>query len=128
VSYYFEEGIYALVGATTLATWAVLGLIFWIPFLARSMMLFTGSVLYSTFVGAPEHAEQIRRVLDYAVRFYFNGFHLITDALRKRNGEGGILPPISKISWARVALESIWALLFWAITLGTLTGVVGRIL
>jgi hypothetical protein len=121
-SFYFEEGIYAVVSVLTLGVWTVVGFLFWIPFLSRTIAIFMGSVLYSTLIGSSEHTDQMRHVLDYAVRFWFNGFRLIVESIGKRRQGGDALPPLSKINWQKVVLECLWAALFWTVTIGLFAG------
>ena len=59
--------------------WAVIGLFFWIPMLAKSVTIFTFSVLANAIVNRP--ATSSARNLQRAVVYYINGFAIIFSTL-----------------------------------------------
>lgn len=72
VSERIAEGIQFGVCIILVGVWAIVGFVFWIPFLVRSIAAYTGAVLGSTFTGSPIYSAQ--RGLDTSVRFWFGGF------------------------------------------------------
>lgn len=118
---------YALVAVTVFTGWFFLGLFFWIPLMARTTVLFTGMAFYDTLVGGQEHVEHGRRALDYAIRFWPEGFGRIRDALDKRGAALGDLPELSAINWQRVIFELFWAVALWAVFIAGFAGTVSKI-
>jgi hypothetical protein len=59
--------------------WAIIGLFFWIPMLAKSVTIFTFSVLANAIVNRP--AASSARNLERAVVYYVNGFGIIFSTL-----------------------------------------------
>lgn len=109
------------VGAVSLFAWAIIGLVFWIPLLVRTTVLFFVDVLRDSIIGSDEGARRAHRSLDVAVPIYVDGFVKITEALRR--------PRTSEMSaqrdtagWGWIALETIWAVGMWSVTLLALAG------
>lgn len=93
----------------TLGIWTVVGLVFWIPLLARSTAVFSTGILLSTLAGRGAYAYG--RQLDMAISFYANGFRHIIESLTKQHTvETPIDPPLP--IW-RFLGESLWATVFW---------------
>ena len=115
--------IYIVTGAQVTIGWAVIGLYFWIPLLARTTILFTAYVTYATLVGGADQVEHGRRALDAAIRFYIDGFMSIRAALEKRGAAEEIIPPRASVNWQRVVFETVWALVVWGIMVAALFGV-----
>ena len=59
--------------------WAVIGLFFWVPLLARSIAIFTFSVLAHAVVNKP--TKESSRNLDRAILYYPNDFKIVFKAL-----------------------------------------------
>lgn len=109
------RGIQLGVCAVLVAVWSVVGFLFWIPFLVRSIGVYTTAVLSATFTGAPLFSAQ--RGLDTAVRFWFGGFQAVIDSRhsvhspdRRERLEDG--PPIMNL-FAHLFRHLIFTLLFW---------------
>jgi hypothetical protein len=55
--------------------WAIVGTFFWIPLLAKSVTIFTFSIVTHAIVNRPVSAAAMN--LDKAIRYYINGFIII---------------------------------------------------
>jgi hypothetical protein len=62
--------------------WAAIGLFFWIPMLAKSVTIFTFSVLASAIVNRP--AASSAKNLERAIVYYIHGFAIIFSTLNVR--------------------------------------------
>jgi hypothetical protein len=95
-----------------LVAWAGVGLIVWIPFLLRSIAVYTVGILRSAVTG--RDAAHLREPLELAQTFYSRGFRNIID-----NYEGqtpGHDPPRRDYEGAgRLFAEMVWATLFWGV-------------
>ena len=95
--------------AVCLALWAVVGFLFWVPLLLRSMLEFTLALIQSMLQGA--RPVQAGRVLRETVDFYRRGFLVAIEAVF------GKLPESARsqhpMSGGRVVMEIGWALLVW---------------
>ena len=92
-----------------LALWAVVGFLFWVPLLLRSMLEFTLALIQSMLEGA--RPVQAGRVLRDTVDFYRRGFLVAIEAVFGKLPE----PERSQhpMSGSRVVMEIGWALLVW---------------
>jgi len=106
--------------------WGVIGFIFWIPLMTRTIASFSASVVLAMLSHGTIH--QNKHALEYSIKFYPMGFSLIDKTLnntqadvdeseyRSRSisvlGNGGIM---------RVGLEFLWSSIFWIITLATIS-------
>jgi hypothetical protein len=102
----------------TLAIWAVVGFVFWLPLLARATALFSVMVLYVNLTRVSQtHLVSYNNHLNIAVVFYVDGFRRIIDALYgevKGAGEEGQPIPMRL---GRFLFECSWTLVFWFATL-----------
>jgi hypothetical protein len=92
-----------------LALWAVVGFLFWVPLLLRSMLEFTLALIQSMLQGA--RPVQAGRILRDTVDFYRRGFLVAIEAVFGKLPE----PERSQhpMSGSRVVMEIGWALLVW---------------
>ena len=94
----------------TLAIWSVVGLVFWIPLLARSTAVFSAGVLLAAL--SRGDASAYGRQLQGAISFYADGFRQTIDALWVESADNrNVASPSLHI--ARFVGESLWAALFW---------------
>lgn len=99
----------------SLAIWAIVGFIFWIPVLVRSTASFSAAILYATLTGTA--ANHIGAQMNAAISFYFRGFNLIRDAMFAPRQVADELPPFRLLQFIS---EALWAALFWGIIVGWL--------
>lgn len=92
--------------------WAAVGLVFWVPFLARMMATYTGAVVMATYSGSGHGvAEQGLRT---AIEFYPRGFQRINHLLRTDiQIDGSISQAIGLAAVVRFFLEALFAAVFW---------------
>jgi hypothetical protein len=99
-----------------LVIWTIVGFLFWIPFLARSIAAFSGMILYSALTGVDSKA--LGRQVEQAIEFYPVGFRRIGEALFGATGTTDAQPPVVKFD--RFVLDIVWTLLFWGLLLAWL--------
>jgi hypothetical protein len=89
--------------------WAVVGAVFWIPLLVRTMVLFSVALIQATLDGKqPSAAAQTLRE---AVTFYRRGFLVTRSAVL---GEPLDQPPApANIDVGRLLREMVWAAVIW---------------
>jgi hypothetical protein len=98
-----------------LAVWAVVGAIFWIPLLLRTMVHFSVSLIQSTMDA--EKPEGSARTLRDAVTFYRRGFVVAVEAvLREDEAPEGTVRRES-IDPERMKKEVLWAVAIWYLIL-----------
>lgn len=91
-----------------LAMWAVVGAIFWIPLLVRSMLRFCLSLIEAMFEGhKPARAAGILRD---AVSFYRRGFVIAVEVVTQEKVNYDDEGPVTE---NRLLWEFLWALLVW---------------
>lgn len=107
-----------------LCIWAVIGLICWIPLLARTTATMAGAILFCTI--ANSDPQPLRTSFENAVSFYSRGFQTIYRVLGEKSfsstASAGAKP---QFKWEQILLELLWTVLFWAsiiIGLGHLLG------
>jgi hypothetical protein len=101
-----------------LAVWAVVGFVFWVPFLLRSMFRFTFALSGSMLAG--EQPVEAGRILRETVSFYRRGFTVAIDAVF-----GGELSPgtsarqksRARVSTRYFVFEVLGAFVFWYLVL-----------
>ena len=100
--------------------WAIIGLFFWIPFMARMIAYFMGMIILSTVEGLDLHSAQQK--LEFAIAFYPNGFKKIISAFHSSDSNGvGFEEAFSDVNdWLRfgkkIAIDLIWLIIFWSLT------------
>ena len=124
--------------AVSTAVWAVVGLFFWIPLLCRAVAVFLVQLIYCTVTESDY--RPLKRPLDYAIRFYFQGFEMIFSTLKEGpesapaglSGAGrGTGDPQARVEKARRLLWELgWSLIFWGcvIALVLLREPIGKVL
>jgi len=63
------------IGVLVLFMWAVIGLLFWIPLLARAIAYYCGFVVLSSFQEA--NLDAPLKLLNFSIEFYPSGFNKI---------------------------------------------------
>lgn len=104
---------------TTIAIWAVVGFVFWVPMIARATLLFTTHTLYANLRHG--NASVMNLGLEHAITFYVNGFRNIIDTVvndvePERERYSG-----PAIRFGRLLLETISAGFVWWLTLVSLS-------
>jgi hypothetical protein len=102
--------------AICLGIWAIVGAVFWIPLLIRTMVLFSVALIQATLDGKqPAAAAQTLRE---AVTFYRRGFIVTRSAVM---GEPSSQPPAAAaIDVGRLMRELVWAAVIWWLVLAIL--------
>ena len=113
---YFVVGVTEITRVIVLTIWSVVGFIFWIPFLARMIATFSGSVVAATFTGYDPSAA--RMGLESSVRFYSDGFALIQESIQsihqRKPLKKGLVEALGFARIGRILLELVWSALFWS--------------
>jgi hypothetical protein len=93
----------------SLAAWALIGLVFWIPIMTRATTVFSGMILYATLTH--QKADALGEYLRLASGFYANGFRITTEALYPPKGT----PSASAIEFrvGHFITELLWTTAFW---------------
>jgi|GEM_PF-2303964 len=101
--------------AVVLAVWAVVGAVFWLPLLIRTMFRFSLALVQSTM--DDERPEGSASMLRNAVGFYRRGFVVAIDAVLPGAPlrEGKIRR--ERIEGRRMFRELLWALAIWYVVL-----------
>lgn len=101
-----------------LAIWAVLGVLFWLPFVIRAVVQFSVAHIRAMLAGRTPHAAG--RVLRQAVDFYRQGFLVGIEAVMSEDAPE---PSGPGMGMGRLLAEVVWAVLVWYVVL-LLVGVV----
>jgi hypothetical protein len=104
------KAVMFLVLLVTLAIWAVVGFIFWIPLLTRATTIFALLLLPAALTH--QDLSGIRHGLEAACGFYFRGFRSAVAAIYEPSES----VPVQIHFW-RVLIEMFWAAAFWLVTL-----------
>lgn len=105
----FLKGLTRAILVVVLGVWALVGLVFWIPLMVRTMVRFSVSLVQATLDG--ERPTDAARTLQDSVSFYQRGFRVAIEAI---DGE-----PIGErrgrhpIHGERLFRELLWALVIW---------------
>lgn len=103
----------------TLVVWALVGLIFWIPLLARSTAVFSVGVLRAAL--GHRDALVYGQQLEGAIAFYPDGFRRTFEALAGRAGDDGDdWEPERPLPLGRFLGEVLWTAVFWIAVLAIL--------
>ena len=116
------NGLKLVTTSFVLAIWAGVGLVFWIPLLARSTVVFSGLMVYVTLTRASAH--NVGRLMQNAITFYIRGFRNILDAIYgiEKNVDEYAVPfdffdlddrGVLLGHFIRFIFEFAWVLLFW---------------
>jgi hypothetical protein len=98
-----------------LALWAVIGFIFWVPLLFRSMIHFSLALSQSMLQGT--RPVEAGRVLREAVDFYRRGFTVAIAAVFRRPSVADKAHKAKPLSARRWMFEITWTVLFWYLVL-----------
>lgn len=96
-----------------LGLWAVIGFIFWIPLLLRSMLHFSGALIQSMLQDA--RPVEAGRVLRETVDFYRRGFVVAITAVF--GDAPSPTKPVRPLNAWRFILEVMWAAAVWYVIL-----------
>jgi hypothetical protein len=99
-----------------LGLWAVIGFIFWVPLLLRSMLQFSFALSQSMLNG--KEPVESGRILRDTVSFYRRGFTVAIEAVFRENREEDHRPAHAKereepLSVRHYLREVGWAIVFW---------------
>ncbi|HEV7473099.1 MAG TPA: hypothetical protein VGN90_03555 [Pyrinomonadaceae bacterium] len=97
----------------TLAAWAIIGLVFWIPILTRATTVFSGMILYATLTH--QKADAVGEYLRIASGFYANGFRTMKEAIYPPPGR--LEPTKIDFKVGRFISELLWMAIFWLVVL-----------
>jgi hypothetical protein len=92
-----------------LGVWAVVGMVFWIPLMVRTMVRFSVALVQATLDGV--RPTEAARTLRDSVSFYQRGFRVAIEAV-----EGtpvADVRPRGAIRGRRLVRELVWALVIW---------------
>lgn len=95
--------------AVVLGVWAVVGIVFWVPLMIRTMVRFSVALVQATLDG--ERPTEAARTLQDSVSFYLRGFRVAIEAV-----EGAPIPERrspSPVRGRRLFNELLWALVIW---------------
>jgi hypothetical protein len=98
--------------AIVLVVWAVVGAVFWIPLMLRTVLQFSLSHLKSVFVG--KRPEGAARALQSAVSFYRRGFVVAFEVIMREEIDGNAKHPETG---NLLLLELLWAVPVWYLIL-----------
>lgn len=105
------------VAGFTVAIWAIVGFVFWIPLLARATTSFAVSATYSNLVARGAHVPNAG--LEHATLFYVSGFRSIVASIFASS------PPAEaeriEFKARRFLAEIAWTMFFWWGTLVSLS-------
>jgi hypothetical protein len=91
----------------------VVGIVFWIPLMVRTMVRFSVSLVQATLDG--DRPTEAARTMQDAVSFYLRGFRVAIEAV-----EGEPVPErrtTTPIRGRRLFRELVWALVIWYLIL-----------
>lgn len=101
--------------------WTLVGFFFWIPFLIRMISLTSAIMIFIAISSSiTTSRSDLMRKLQKAIDFYLDGFTSIRDTLtnvESAHGSSVDRRQEVNINWAEVIIQSIFALLFWLISL-----------
>ena len=95
----------------SLAVWAVIGFVFWVPLLARSIFAFSISVLYVTLTR--QNPTSIGYQLSTAASFYVMGFVNIIEAIFPEDSAETSEEEDFEVHFGRLLLEILWSAFCW---------------
>jgi len=95
-----------------LLIWTVIGFLFWIPLLARTIAIYTSILLIDNITEKWSNSKDYTERLETSTRFYATGFVNIIDALY---GEQEKAPYSNKerFDFGRLFVEALWCAGFW---------------
>lgn len=106
------------------AVWTIVGFLFWIPLLVRTISLISAIIILIAISSSDTNSRsKLMRTLQSAIDFYLNGFVSIYSTLNHvRNRYGTINNNDFQkreidIDWGTVIVGTIYTLLFWLISL-----------
>ena len=95
--------------AFCLLVWAVVGAVFWVPLMLRTMVMFSIALVHSTIEGARPSAAA--RMLRDAVTFYRRGFEVAVEAVMgEEDDQDSSSKPLQRKGLFR---EVLWAAAVW---------------
>lgn len=104
------RGITVFIHCLVLVIWSVIGLLLWIPFLTRMILVFTAAIMATIYKNSdPTKAE---RGLQQAITFYIRGFEAIMSSMRGDTKQGAF-EEVNEAGFFRVLMEVGFAISFW---------------
>ncbi len=110
----FERGIRAITVSILMVTWAVAGLVLWLPMLTSAVLGFVISVTGVTM--SSKNAAGAGDALNRAVPFYFQGFRNYYEAVYV-NSASGSQPVRHRMNRRRITFHVIRTAVFWGIVI-----------
>lgn len=77
------EVLLKIITFLVLIIWAVLGFVFWIPMLTRTIGAFTSLIFYYNLTN--KNPRHLRSIVEDAIRFYPKGFNIILSIMKSPN-------------------------------------------
>jgi hypothetical protein len=115
--------VHRIIKAIIILVWAVVGLLFWIPLLARISAYYVLMVIVSTYTEADLSGARV--ALDSAVNFYASGFRKILRSLSEPISPDTPIRPLDTSNLKKVLFEGIYTLFFWTLTLTIVVSILG---
>lgn len=120
--YYLTEIVYGAILGVTVALWAVLGFVIWVPLLVRGTTLFAATVLYVSLIRDYERLALARQSVHFAVRFYARGFeHFFMFYRLRQEPESpvGLLEPLAVLTRRDLLIQGAWVASVWVVAVLT---------
>ena len=95
--------------------WIVIGFFFWVPFLIRIVVYYTGSVLISAFTGAD--LQEAEESLEMAISFYTMGFYKVNRLVVKQDLYSRGYKQLRRRDYMYVAGNLLFTFTFWGAVL-----------
>lgn len=108
--------MYTVIRLIAWFVWSVFGLLFWIPFLIRTMFGFNWTMVYATVTGNHLALAQARENLDFASALYVMGFRNIEQWTASALPETFAAPyRTTPADFKRFIWDVLWASLWWGL-------------
>ncbi len=117
----FVVAVREFVRLIVLTIWLLVGILFWIPLLTRTIWTFTWNIVVSSFTGT--NVAHAQRGLDRAIKFYAAGFKTINRAVsRGPVTDSQDRGPNSRFLWGLLP-DLAFTVIFWTV-FGLVYGVI----
>ena len=110
------EGVYAVILVVTVATWAVLGFVVWVPLLVRHTIFLAGTVFYGSLIRDQIRVAHAQHQVQFAARFYARGFeHFFAFYRQRREPETpkGLFEPLTAMTRGDLLVDCVWVGTVW---------------
>ena len=118
------ESVYAVILGVTVAGWAVLGFVVWVPLVIRYTILLAGTVFYCSLFRDQIKVAEAQGHVQFAARFYARGFeHFLTFYRQRREPETpvGLFEPLTAMTRGELLVVCAWVVGAWSATVFALT-------